>query len=201
MGFKVVLNPYKDPAEGLDWDEQTPLLKKEIAAQLSNYHDGKIDFSLAESVQGLGVDMPTLVLEVLAVGSTLFFGIPALHKKIREALEEWKIIKERVDKFFSWLNRSDEIVSYSIEVAFLKALDHLQPRTEVSELTTIEVREILGKSDSLKPEFSNTPLVYYLFIFREADEQLHIVIMDCHLRLHVDKTLSLDPRFEIQEPE
>lgn len=199
MGFQIVIAPYKDPSEGLDWNEQKILVKKQINEHLSTYPGGKVRFSMSESDQGIGADFPTIVLEILAIGSTLFFGIPALHKKIRKNVEEWVKIKENIEKFIDWISNSEPVVSYSIEFAFVKALSHLQGRTKIDHLILLECREIIGKCDSLKKEFARTPLVYYLFIFRESDELLHVLLMDCKLRFHIDKLLPLDPRIQITD--
>ena len=165
MGFQIVIAPYKDPAEGLDWNEQTTFLKKQLEEHLATYPEGKVKFSLSESDQGIGADFPTIVLEILGIGSTLFFGIPALHKKIRKTVEEWAKIIENIKKFVKWIGISEPVFSYSIEFAFVEALSYLREKTKIDDLILLECREILGKCDSLKKEFARTPLVYYLFIF------------------------------------
>jgi len=107
LSIKIVLAPYKDPAYGLDWPEQTPIIIKEVAEHLSNYPEGKIEYKTKETDHGIGADWPTITFEIISIAGLVFFGIPALHKKIRETLSEWKKIKQNFDKLVDWIQKKN----------------------------------------------------------------------------------------------
>jgi hypothetical protein len=192
--IKTALSPFHDPAEGPDWPEQAVDATRKITEVLLSYPDGKVDFSISEGDHGIGADMPVLVLEILGIGTTLFFGIPALHKKIRETIQEWKKIVCNVERLLKWIGRGVAITSYSIEVAFYKSLTEIEQLTDVSNLTLIEAVEFKGKSDSVIEGFEYSPFAYYWFVFREGDERLFLILMDSRLKLHLRKVLPLDIR-------
>ncbi|MCH8126733.1 hypothetical protein IIC38_12320 [candidate division KSB1 bacterium] len=153
MSIKVIIAPYKDPAEGLDWNEQTPIVIYKFKEKLLSYPNGEINIKFYETDHGIGASFPTILLEIIGIASTLFFGIPTLHKKIRESLVEWKKIKEESDKFVEWLGNIIPIRSYSIEKVFLDALSHLESKANILDLKLLEVKEFFGKTSSIKPSF------------------------------------------------
>jgi len=97
------------------------------------------------------------------------------------------------------LQRKEPIKRYSIEVAFLQCLARLSERTDVGELELIEAKEILGASGFLVPNFENTEIAYYLFMFRQNGEKLYIHCFDEHLNIIMDHSLTLDPMTRMLE--
>jgi hypothetical protein len=194
MTIKIALNPFRDPAEGVDWSEQATKARQQIAGHLQSYSDGEVDFSISEGEHGIGLDMPVLILEVLGIGTTLFFGIPAFHKKIREAIQEWKKIVDNVEKLLQWMGSRVPVTSHSIEVAFYRTLGNLESLTNVADLELVEAVEYKGKSGAVLEGFEYSPFAYYWFVFREGDERLFVVLIDSYLRRHFQKILSLDYR-------
>jgi len=194
VAIKIALNPFHDPAEGADWPEQATKARQQIAEDLLSYPDGKVDFSLREGDHGIGFDMPVLVLEVLGIGTTLFFGIPALHKKIRETIQEWKKIRDSIERLLRWIGTRAPVASHSIEVAFYRTFRELDQLTDVGSLKLVQAVEYKGKSDSVVEGFEYSPFAYYWFVFREDDERLFVVLIDSYLRLHLQKVLPLDYR-------
>jgi hypothetical protein len=192
--IKIALNPFRDPAEGLDWPEQATKAMERLTDAFLSYPDGKVHFSLREGEHGIGFDMPVLILEVLGIGTTLFFGIPALHKKIRETIEEWRKIGENVERLLHWVGVRIPVTSHSIEVGFYKSLMELQNLTDINNLKLIQAVEFKGKSDSTIEGFEYSPFAYYWFVFRDDDERLFLILMDSRLKLHVKKVLPLDYR-------
>ena len=190
-----MLNSYEDPTQGLDWPEQTPIIIKRLKTHFQAYPEGKIEYHIEETDHGIGADWPTITLEVLGIAGGVFFGIPALHRKIRETITEWKQIKKTVDSFLEWLGRKERILSYSIEKAFLDALEHLESKTDILELELLEAIEIPGKSSSMDYSFKTSQLLYYLFIFREQDERIFILLFNSQLKMLFCKSASLDPRY------
>ncbi len=194
MAIKIALNPFHDPAEGPDWPEQAVSAMQKITEDFLSYPDGKVDFSLCEGDHGIGFDMPVLILEVLGIGTTLFFGIPALHKKIRESIQEWKKIADNIETLLKWLGDRVPVTSHSIEVAFYRTLRELEQLTDIGNLKLVQAVEYKGKSDSIVEGFEYSPFAYYWFVFREDDDRLFLILMDSYLRLHFRKVLPLDCR-------
>lgn len=201
MSIKIILSPYEDPAGGVDWPEQTPIIINELKELISNYSEGQVEYTIEETDHGISADFPTVFLEIIKIGGWLLFAIPALHKKIRETISEWKEVKKAINNFIKWLKSEKRIISYSIEVAFLEALEYLEKKEniEILNLEMIEVREISGKSGSKESGFKTSPLLYYLFIFRENDEKAHIVLFDSMLRMILYHSLNLDLRVLIED--
>lgn len=156
--MEIVLNPgYKDPADGLDWNEQTPLIKNEIDKYLSTSKK-QLNYKLVESNHGRGADWLTITLVLFNV----FFAIPAFHKKLQETLPEWKKIYNELIILIDWISQKLEILFYPDELLFLEALNTLEKRTNVDELEfigIIENSEVYGSG--FLPE--NSKLIIYSF--------------------------------------
>jgi len=172
------------------WEDQAELLQN-IEKDITQ-PDLQVNFRLKESEFGAGASWPSIILEVLEIGGFVLIGVPALHKKVRETLSEWKEIKKNLDKFMSWLSKKKSTSTKSIEIAYLAALSHLETKTEVGELELLEAQEIIGHSGYIEPKFENTETVYYSFKFRKGDEKLYAIILDGYLNIHSDVELYLD---------
>ena len=192
MGFKIALSPFKDPADGSDWDEQSKLIENRLTQILKSFSP-EVRFSLRSGTQGIGADFPVLILEVLTLGSAAFFGIPKLHKKIKETLQGWKEIWADTEKFLNWLKKKEPITRYSVEVAFLMCLSMLCDKTDVNELELVEAKTLLGASGFISPSFENTEMAYYLFILREGDTRLFVHCIDERLKTVFAHTMVLHP--------
>ena len=174
------------------WEEQGSLLLENISKDISEsaLH---VEFRLQDSEFGAGASWPSIILEVVEIGGLVLIGVPALHKKVRETLSEWKEIKKNVDNLISWLSNKKTISTKSIEIAYLAALSHLEAKTDVNELELLEAQEIVGHSGFITPKFENTQTLYYSFKFRKGDEKLYAIILDGYLNIHNDVELYLDP--------
>jgi len=161
--------------------EQCQVYEPEVTIEVS---DGDI---------GGGADYPVVILRILEIGGFILLVIPAVHKKIRETIGEWRKIKENLDKFIEWLSPQRRVHSYSIEIALLSALAHLSRTVNVDELELVRADEILGVSGSLEPSFDNSEVVYFEFHFLEPGTRRHIVIMDWHLNVLLTHELRLHP--------
>src|ERR1044072_1156557 len=191
--FKIVLSSVIDPSS-YDGEESGAI--KRVKEILAEYPEGTIEFRLTEIDHGIGAGWETITLEILSIATTIFFGAPALHKKIKDSIAGWKNIKKDVDSFVSWLKKKKEhVASYSKEVAFLEALEKLEPKTEVQELEFYGLVEIPGKNSATETTFETTGLYYYLFLFKEDDERLFILLYDSQLRLRLMYCAGLDYRF------
>ena len=196
MSVRLVLTPYNDPAEGLDWEEQTPLIRERIAKSIKEIVSEDLKFKIHETDHGIGADWPTITLELIGTATGLFFGIPALHKKIREALSEWKLIKDKLGKLIYWIENHEPVASYSIEVAFYDALGYLAKSEDVDNLILVEAKEYVGKTGSTDPTFESALLVYYFLALADNANWLHVFLYDSRLELHFYRKLPLDPSLE-----
>ncbi len=195
MGLKLALNPFRDPAYGVDWDEQAVKAKAELSAALAAYQETNLTFEIQEGDHGIGASDPRLILDILGLASLVFFGIPALHKKLRETIEEWKRIATELRKVVDWVAARLPITSHSMEFAFYETLLSLEKDVIVEDLILIQATEFLGLAESVNPDFNTVPLIYYLFIFQEGYERLHFIIIDSFLQVQVHKSVPLDLRF------
>lgn len=198
MSARFVLMPYTDPAEGLDWDEQTPLHYERISKGIIDNFSKGLQFKLNETDHGIGADLPTITLELIGTATGLFFGIPALHKKIRETISEWKKIKDEISKFTSWLIKNEPVASYSIEVAFYEALSYLAKSENIDNFELTALKEFVGKSGNIKASFDSALISYYFFAFSDDAEWLHLFLYDSRLKRHFYKKVPLNPLLEIQ---
>ncbi len=198
MGFKIVLAPFKDPAVGGDWDEQSKGIHDHLSALIKDY-PADVEFKLSTGVEGGGADFPIVILEIVALGSAAFFGIPKAYQKMKDTIKGWREIWSDMERFLNWLKKKERVSRYSIEVAFLSCLAGLSGRTQVDQLELIEAHEFLGSSGYVSSSFENTEVIYYLFIFRENSEKLYITCCDERLQVHVDKMLILNPLTRIHE--
>lgn len=174
------------------WEAQGALLLENIKKEISP-PDLHLEVRLQESEFGAGASWPSIILEIAEIGGLVLIGVPALHKKVRETLSEWKEIKKNLDKFISWLSNKKRISTKSIEIAYLTTLSHLDAKTEVNELELLEAQEIIGHSGFITPKFENTETIYYSFKFRKGDEKLYAIILDGNLNIHCDVELYLNP--------
>ncbi len=198
LSIKVVLNAFDDPARsGYDWPEQVPQLLADLEATLSSGPAGEVSYRVEETDHGLGVDWPTLTLELVKVGALVIFGIPILNKKVRDAIAGWREIKATVDSMLSWLSAKHPIMSYSIGKVYLDALEHLDTKTDVLELELVTAIEIPGPTNQMKRSFESSAICYYLLAFIHTDNQLYILVYDSMLKLHLSTSVPLSPQIEL----
>lgn len=190
--MKIVILPKNEDEMHL-WESKGQTVLSELNSEINSFHDVPTKRKLKESEYGAGASWPSIILEIIEISGIILIGIPALHKKIRETLSEWKEIKANVDKLLCWLSSEKRVSNKSIDIAFLHVLEHLSKKTNVLELEPIEAEEILGLSGFIDPSFENAEIVYYSFKFRKDNEKLFSVICDGELNIHSDVELHLDP--------
>lgn len=167
--MKLILNPYQDPGKDIDFDQQTPIIENQITGMLNEYSEN-IDYSLNECNFGGGADFPTMVIELASVAGVAFIAIPEAHKKVREALEEWKLINENTKKLINWVSGKSNVVSQPIEVLFIAASEALLKFIEKDDALFIKYCELspIGSIDHLSGLFE--------FSFLSDDENWKVVI-------------------------
>ena len=194
MAVRFVLgNPYYNAGKNISETD----FEAEISEYLKDYKDEKLDFAVKQTNHGVGYDAITATV---AVTGFLLFGIPAAHKKIRESLAEWKLIYNNVQKVLGYVKHKQPIQAYSIEVAFLEALIYLEDQTNVEDLEVIEVIQLAGVKDkNVENDFEGALIMYYVFMFKQAEERIIILTYDSKLRRIDQHALPLDPRFLLTE--
>jgi hypothetical protein len=199
MALTLILNPFKDPSEDGDWDNQKKKIISRLKSRLSDY-PSPVKYELVTGVEGCGADFPIVILRIIEIGAFAFFAIPEFRKRVSEAIQGWKSISKDLSKFLRWLKEEEQISRYSIEVAFYSSLELLSARTNVEELQLIEAREIFGHSGFEQKSFENTEISLYFFIFRENDEFIHVLCLDERLEVHINKSIVIDPftRFSME---
>lgn len=185
MTFRFVLVGYEDPSAGTDWPEQTPAIIKRVNELLRRYPGGPLEFQVKESNHGRGADWPTITVSLITVAGVLLFGIPAAHKKLRETIEEWRKIKQNVDRVIAWIEGQERVVAYPVEVLFFDAVEWLGEERDVLGIELLDVATI---SDTSNPSPSLS--AGYLFLFCDAD-QLFAVAIDCQRRRLMKRTVEL----------
>lgn len=172
--MNIVLAPYKDPSEGLDWPEQTPVILNAINARLRGWDDGTLEYQLRETNHGRGADWPTITVSILSLAGAAFFTIPAAHKKVRESLEEWKRIGANLNRLVARLAPRSEVAAFPVELIFFDAVESALRIDESGLLEFLSVQELPVPSE-ISGGFDH--LKYYLFTFR-AHERIVLVAID-----------------------
>ena len=134
--MEYILAPYKDPTSGLNWVEQTPIIKNQIQNHFSEYGE-KIEYEIIETDHGKGADWPTIALVLINV----LFVIPTCHKKIRESISEWKLIYYNICGFTNWISEKFRILFYPRELLLLDALSELEKSLDVNDIELLSIDE------------------------------------------------------------
>lgn len=122
--MKIILNPYQDPGEGKDWDEQTSEIETRITGIIEEFPES-VHYSIQETNFGVGADWPTIALNVVTIAGVGFIALPEAHKRVREALEEWQLMGANVRKLMDWISGRAPVISQPIELLFVSASEAL----------------------------------------------------------------------------
>ena len=52
MSIKLAINGFKDPCEGLDWDEQANLFREDLSRLLEGFPDARIELKITDGRRG-----------------------------------------------------------------------------------------------------------------------------------------------------
>jgi hypothetical protein len=175
----VVLSPYEDPSAGLDWSEQTPSILKDLTSRIESWDGAKVEYRIRETNHGLDADWLTITLQVLSVGTTAFFVIPAAHKEVRESIEEWRKIKANIERFITWISPKKKVASYPVELLFFDSADQALAADASDRLAFLCWSEI-----PVPVEISGgfTAIKHYVFTFR-SPAQITLVAIDNQRRV------------------
>lgn len=180
MNLKFLLNEYSDPNDGRDWDEQEPQIIECIRKSVETFPGGGVEYEIEELDIGTGADWPMILLTVLSLAGGGFFGIPSVHKKIRESIAEWRLIWTKLDHLSKWLKDRHLIMAYPVDMMFLDALHSLDQIAEADDAVVLDVAEVpRSAGEDYDPD---RPFPYHLFTFR-VDETLYVYAYDEKRRL------------------
>jgi len=195
MSIKFVIDAYVN--YGTENEEKDAQVIQELTSHVNELKDIKIEYSLKDTNHGIGADLPTVLIEIVKMAGWAFFVIPALHKTIRETIQEWKKIKQNIDKVIDWIKKRWSILVYPEYYALLHVLESLEQKTNIMDLKLIQATEIVGKADTIhEPSIENAMLLYYLFIFVEDNEKCFIVLTDSSLNFIINRIVGLDQRYK-----
>ena len=112
LSIKLVLSAITDTPD----DPGDPQASQRVSMLLQEYPEG-VEYSISDSEHGIGAGWQTITLEVLSIASGVFFGVPALRKKVKEALEgcpsglplKWAV-RRQTDTRSQYLSPSDRVL-------------------------------------------------------------------------------------------
>jgi hypothetical protein len=184
----------------LETPEGVQSVLRTLDADLSSYKKGPVQARTKLTNHGVGADWPTITIEILELGAIAFFVIPEFRKRIKDAVQGWREMGEALQRFRNWLFRRRNVVSCSVEVAFLESLNRMADSTDVDELILMNVMEVFGKSGGPAASFETSELVYYVFVFQQADQEASFVmIIDSKLDVVGFHRLVLNPLTKFME--
>ncbi|MCZ6862918.1 MAG: hypothetical protein O7I42_22075 [Alphaproteobacteria bacterium] len=134
--MNLIILAFKDPADGLDWHEQSESLIASFEERIAEYKPRTIRGTVSETNIGRGADAPAILISLIEIGSLAFFAIPAAHKLIREACSEWKLIYNELKAVVGWLSRGRPVVLPE-EYLYLVALEELSKSNDIEEFETL----------------------------------------------------------------
>ncbi|PKO25774.1 MAG: hypothetical protein CVU35_02530 [Betaproteobacteria bacterium HGW-Betaproteobacteria-8] len=146
---------------------------KEYESRLKTYEGGQIEFHVRETNHGRGADLLTVTVSLVSLAGTAFFAIPAAHKKIREAFEEWKQIGKEIDTLISRVSGNDR-PSLPIEVLFFEAVNDLASSKVAESLEFLSACEIPTQEAYVFDDRKT-----YLFAFRDG-MQIYLIAYDSY---------------------
>ena len=174
--MKVILSPFKDPAEGLDWHEQSPVLLAQIRTYLDEFTS--LSTTIQETNHGRAADLATVTVVV-----TAFFAIPPTYRRIKDACKGWKEIIDDLSQFFEIFNQKYPIAGYDDEALFLTACLALKKKysVQIGELIVLHdpvdlpvdsqgVDRDLNKH--ILYSFSSTEAIYQVSLNAKGDTQI-----------------------------
>jgi hypothetical protein len=167
----IIYSPFGELPDD-EWKSAVTGKISEYKSKLATYSGPAVEYRVRETNHGRGVDLVTITVSLISLGGVAFFGIPAAHKKVREAIEEWGKIKDEIEALVNWITRDKP--SLPIEILFLEAVTDLVKSGNVEGIEFLSASEIPTQNiygfDEIKT---------YLFVFKDGGV-LEITAWDSH---------------------
>jgi len=158
--MEIVINPFGDPSQ-----HRVEREKEEIDGlrrKIESYPGGHIPAEIRTKDIGRGADWLVVSVTILSGATGLFFAIPATHKKVRETLEEWRLIFNEFSRFLDWLSIKDPVM-LPVQYLLLVALNKLDEGCDASESVFLGINGIPTDNPSLQ-DFEDL-----VFSFQDGD--------------------------------
>lgn len=156
-----------------------------------------VNCRLIEIDDGIGASGPA-IMGVVAIGASVFFGIPELYKRIGDAVKGWEKIFNDVDRAIKKLAGKDrKVYGYSEEYALLYVLNLLSEKVAVESLVLESVVVVHGKGRiSEGATFETSSLSQYFFVLRDGREFVYSIAINSKLEIQNMGRYHLDPMHE-----
>lgn len=179
----IIYSPFGEIDDG-DYKHVVDAKIKLYESRLESFEGGPIEYRVRETNHGRGADLVTVTVSLISLAGTAFFAIPALHKKVRETIEEWKKIREEINSLISHVSGKDT-PSLSIEVLFLEAV------TDITKIGVTESLEFLSACEiPTQNDFGFDDNKTYLFVFRDGSK-LELISYDSYKTKLWSRQISL----------
>lgn len=167
----IIYRPFGELSDD-EWKSAIAEKIAEYNSRLSAYSGPSIEYRVRETNHGKGADLVTITVSLISLGGIAFFGIPAAHKKVREAIEEWRKIRDEISALVNWI--SNDKPSLPIELLFLEAVVDLSKSENSKDNEFLSACEIPTQNISGFEHFKT-----YLFVFKDGDV-IKITAWDSH---------------------
>lgn len=148
------------------WKEEVTAAKSRLRERIASYKGGiRLETEVAATNIGRGADWIVLALSFGLAAA----AIPALHKKVRENIEEWRRIYRELHTFFSWVLEGRSAL-YPDEYLFLKAIENL---SEQSLPDSMEFKGMFRIPD-LNPDLQGREAL--IFSFSDTSQFVQVAI-------------------------
>lgn len=172
--MQFIISYWKEQPEDPDGTGQLTLALSQIQARAASAPGGALPVELQATNHGLGADWPTLAVTISSVATAALFGIPELHKKLRENATEYRHMRDNLLKLIAWLAGPYDVPQYPVELIYRDAVLHLPTGVKLEATTYMGASEF-PLADS---EFNGTSVKKnYVFAFQYVNE-LHLVAVN-----------------------
>lgn len=167
--MNVYLNELGEPIGGEEWEAEVEVKLREIKSELEK----ELGFEVEVSSENLGAGADWVVITITLVHG--FFIIPAAHKLIREAIEEWGRIFNHFRKLRNWLEKKYSVTMHSPGYSLIDAIERLEVRGELEDAVFLD-HSMLPRRDYM-PVLNTSESSDQIFVIR-VTSGLRIFIYD-----------------------
>jgi hypothetical protein len=145
--MQILINSFGEPNGNYEQRKCDEI--KLIKDRFNKYSTANIAADIDVKNIGKGADWEVISISIPAIATALFFTIPAVHKKIRESIEEWQRISNEFKLLVKWMSFTSPVY-YSEHFLFLTALASFENKVEVSNLIYLGCKTLPEDNPSLQ---------------------------------------------------